>query len=130
MKDSGASHSLKILITLEALLNDGSALVLFNLFFNALKQHPDTVTFSSAGSIAVYFVRILLLSPLVGVSLGLASCYLISFASRRLNSEDVLVQVVLTISCAYLSFFIGEHFLHVSGVLTCIFSGKYANIYA
>lgn len=50
----GVSPSLKILITSEALLNDGVALVLFNLFFNSLvvSKNEDLI---GASNITVYF---------------------------------------------------------------------------
>eukprot|EP01041_Mallomonas_annulata_P003036 gene3036-5952_t len=120
LKQAGASPRLTILVVQEALYNDGAALVLFNLFFDKL-LYESKLNYDIPSAI-LYFIRVLFISPLVGIALGLGTVFGLAMASRRLNTEDVTIQVALTICCAYLSFFVGEYMLHVSGVLCCCFA--------
>ncbi|CAJ1332034.1 unnamed protein product [Effrenium voratum] len=53
-----------------------------------------------------------------------------SLASDRLVHTDSLVQVALTITIAYISFFVGENELKVSGVLATIFAALMISKYA
>eukprot|EP01041_Mallomonas_annulata_P008243 gene8243-16953_t len=122
LKQADASPRLTILVVQESLYNDGAALVLFDLFYTRLSI-LNSDTYNSISSIIFYFSRVLILSPLVGISLGLATVCGLSFANRRISNDDITVQVALTICCAYLSFFIGEYVLDVSGVLCCCTAG-------
>ena len=123
LKHSGASHSLKITIELEALMNDGAALVLFNLFFNDLLIHPEENIFNTPGRVALYFVKVLTVSPLIGIVAGLVTAGIMELLNKRLDKEDTISQIVITISCAYLSFFVAEHTCEASGVLACVAAG-------
>lgn len=123
LKNSGASHALKITIELEALMNDGAALVLFNLFFNDLKIHPVEDLYNTPGRVVLYFVKVLIVSPLVGILAGLVTAFIMKALNHRLDKEDTISQIVITISCAYLSFFVAEHTCEASGVLACVCAG-------
>lgn len=89
LKDSGASQSLKLVITLEALLNDGCSLVLFNLFFNSLLLTKST-DYLGVENISVYFLRVLFISPILGLTIGVGICLAMSYANRRHKPEDIL----------------------------------------
>ena len=121
LKQAGAAPKLTILVVQESLYNDGAALVLFNLFYEHLLLQPENA-YDAPGAI-VYFIRVIVISPLLGIALGLGTICGLSFANRRLNTDDVTIQVALTLCCAYLSFFIAEFMLGVSGVLSCCFAG-------
>ena len=111
-----------MLIIQEALLNDGAALVLFNLFFDSLRiisQH----NFNELG-IAIYFIKVLIISPLLGAALGLGTIAIMRLATNRMKSDDTIIQVSLSLCCAYMSFFIAENLVHVSGVICCCTAGN------
>jgi NhaP-type Na+/H+ or K+/H+ antiporter len=115
---SGGSTStvkLTYLITGESLLNDGTALVLFEAIVSE--------QYSSSFSIVTYFVKVLFISPLLGFALGLGCVYVLAITRRRLDPEDNIIQVAITISTAYLSFFIAQYTLGVSGILCCCAAG-------
>lgn len=118
LKRSSASPKLTILIKGESLMNDGTAIVLFTLFF----EMATGVEFTSA-DITVYFLRMLLLSPIVGILFGITTVYLMSFANSPLYEDDVTVQILLSISCAYLSFFTAQYECYLSGILSCFAAG-------
>jgi len=89
LKEAGASPSLKMVITLEALLNDGVALVLFNLMFNSLLLSKNA-SYIGVSNIAIYFVSVFLISPLIGLAVGLLTVLLMSYSNRRHKHEDIL----------------------------------------
>lgn len=123
LKDVGTSPRLKVLMTLEALFNDSVALVLYTLYFNALKKEKKDFTLIGVENITLFTLKVLFFSPLIGIAIGLFTCLCISWTNRRLNHEDAIMQIILTISCAFLSFYIAQEVLKVSGIIACIFAG-------
>jgi len=103
------------MIVCEALLNDGSALVLFGI---VASKSATTVT-----AFVLYFLRVLFISPLLGIAVGLATTVCLHFFDRRLKPEDSTMQVATTIVSAYLSFFIAQYNVQVSGVISCCAAG-------
>ena len=55
-----------------AIMNDGTALVLLNIFLNGL-MHDRSETLMGAPNIAVYFVKVFIISPLLGIAFGVIS---------------------------------------------------------
>ena len=118
LKQANAAPRLTMVVEQESLYNDGAALVLFNLFYDKLLIDP-VLDFSTVDAVS-YFIKVVFISPLVGMAFGFGTVIGLSYSNRRLNTNDVTIQVALTFCCAYLSFFVGEFLLHVSGVLcTC-----------
>mmetsp|Transcript_2893 Transcript_2893/g.4440 ORF Transcript_2893/g.4440 Transcript_2893/m.4440 type:complete len:1037 (-) Transcript_2893:411-3521(-) len=118
LKSAGASHKLTYLIIGEALMNDGTALVLYNLLYSLIKLDNPEGMFT-AYDVAIYFVRVIVISPLMGFAFGMGSVACLSVANRRMQEGDTTIQMAITICCAYLTFFCAEFILHVSGVLCC-----------
>lgn len=115
LKSAGASPKLTILIVGESLMNDGTAMVLFTLYFNMLKGDSY-----SGGDIILFFMKMAIGSPLFGMCSGFVSIYWISLLNKPLSSDDVTCQIAITICCAYLTFFIAEYEFEMSGLLaTC-----------
>ena len=121
LKDAGASPRLTILVIQESLYNDGAALVLFNIFLDTLRIEKH-YNYTASSSI-IYLIRVIFISPALGVAIAFATLLGLNLANRRLNTDDVTIQVALTLCCAYLSFFIAEDIVKVSGVLSCVFAG-------
>ena len=111
---------LTMLITGESLLNDASAIVLFNLYGSALGGDQAAL---DPGAVITYFVKVIFISPLLGLGLGGCAVIAFKYCNRRKKEEDVTIQVCITIGLAFLSFFIGESIVHVSGVVCCVISG-------
>mmetsp|Transcript_6728 Transcript_6728/g.14764 ORF Transcript_6728/g.14764 Transcript_6728/m.14764 type:complete len:857 (+) Transcript_6728:153-2723(+) len=117
LKSAGASNKLTYLIIGEALMNDGTALVLYNLLYSLVRlDNPGVFTVLD---VVVYFLRVIIISPLLGFAFGLGSVMCLSAANRRMQEEDTTIQMAITICCAYMTFFVAEYVLHVSGVLCC-----------
>ena len=107
----GVSKRLAVLVESESLLNDGTAIVLFNLTvavaltgqFNLIQSLSD-------------FVRI----SVGGTAIGLISGWIVSRLIHRI--DDYLIETTLTTLLAFGSFLIAER-LHFSGVLAVVFAG-------
>jgi len=107
----GVPKRLAVLIEGESLLNDGTALVLFNLMLVVVA----TGKFSLAQS-ALDFLRISVGGIVVGLVLGWAVSRLIA------NVDDYLIETTLTTVLAFGSYLIAEQ-LHFSGVLAVVAAG-------
>ncbi len=110
-KDVGAPKRLAILVEGESLFNDATAIVVFIILSGMVLQTSDPSLF---GGIAE-FIRVFL----GGIIVGLVLSFLFVSIIRKLNKMP-LVERSLTISLAYLAFIIGEHYLHVSGVMAVV----------
>ncbi len=113
LKELGASKKLGTLIEGESLLNDGTAIVIFMVFFIGLTQ-PE----AESAPMVVEFVKVALGGTLLGLIIGGVT---IAWVKKVFN--DVLVEMTVIVAAAYLTFFVAEHFLHVSGVLGLVALG-------
>lgn len=112
LKELGASKKLGTLIEGESLLNDGTAIVIFMVFFLALTGDASNT------SPVLEFIRVALGGTLVGIFFGWIT---IRWVKKVFN--DALIEITVIIAAAYLTFFVAEHFLHVSGVLGLVALG-------
>jgi CPA1 family monovalent cation:H+ antiporter len=110
----GVPKKIQTLIEGESLLNDGAAIVLFNLTIAIILG--DQVF--SPSSIAAQF----LVSAGGGLLVGILVGGLLGAIIRQVNNH--LVEISLTVVAAYGSFLIAEDF-HVSGVLAVVAAGLY-----
>ena len=110
-KDLGAPKRLAILVEGESLFNDATAIVVFTILATMLldNSEPDVV----AGTVT--FVKVFVGGGVVGYLMARGLCWILS----RLRAAP-LVETTLTISLAYLSFIVAEHYLHVSGVVAVV----------
>lgn len=108
---SGVPRRLAVLVEGESLLNDGTAIVLFNLMLGiALTGHFDLIT-----SIAD-FVRVAAGGTIVGLVLGWLIARVIA------GVDDYLIETTLTTVLAFGAYLVAER-LHFSGVLAVVAAG-------
>ncbi len=112
LKELGAGKKLGTLIEGESLLNDGTAIVIFMVFFTAI-----TGTSSDLNSV-VEFGKVVFGGVLIGI---IIAGIVMIWVKRVFN--DVLVEISVIIAAAYMAFFVAEHFLHMSGVLALVSLG-------
>lgn len=112
LKDLGASKKLSTLIESESLLNDGTAIVIFMVFLASITGA------GSSNPILVEFLKVALGGTFIGVIIGYI---VINWVKKVFN--DALFEITVIIGAAYLTFFVAEHFFHVSGVLGVVAFG-------
>ncbi|MGS2722734.1 cation:proton antiporter [Porticoccus sp. GXU_MW_L64] len=114
IKSSHAPQQLEILLEGESLFNDATAVVLFTLFITLAVGDSSSVTPSSA---LLDFARLFF----GGIAFGALAGYLASLLSRIL--KDSYSAPLLTLLLAYGTFYVGEHSLHVSGIMAVLAAG-------
>eukprot|EP00746_Dinoflagellata_sp_MGD_P084609 gnl/MRDRNA2_/MRDRNA2_33566_c0_seq1.p1 gnl/MRDRNA2_/MRDRNA2_33566_c0~~gnl/MRDRNA2_/MRDRNA2_33566_c0_seq1.p1 ORF type:complete len:632 (-),score=76.78 gnl/MRDRNA2_/MRDRNA2_33566_c0_seq1:723-2618(-) len=136
LKSCGVSPKLTIVISGESLLNDGASVVLFNIFNAMMIGTKDALAAIGAsdgvngGVVLLYFLRMAFGGVALGALFGIAAAFAIGKASSKTSHGDSIVQFAITLCCAYLSFFVGEHLLGVSGVLACVVSGIFVGAFS
>jgi NhaP-type Na+/H+ or K+/H+ antiporter len=106
LKEMGASKKLSTLIDGEAIMNDGTAIVLFMVFYLPLSgQAAEMNPFLDFLKVAVG-----------GILWGLIMARIVMFWLKNVLN-DAMVEIIVLLASAYLTFYIAEEFLHVSGVL-------------
>eukprot|EP00927_Polykrikos_kofoidii_P023931 TRINITY_DN21866_c0_g1_i1.p1 TRINITY_DN21866_c0_g1~~TRINITY_DN21866_c0_g1_i1.p1 ORF type:complete len:949 (-),score=162.74 TRINITY_DN21866_c0_g1_i1:93-2939(-) len=114
----GVSAKLTMLVSGEALFNDGTAVVLFELMLMLV-----TGSTPSALGIITFFAKKTILGPLLGLAIGNIAVYIIGRTSKGYYHGDSMGQVIITICCAYISFVVAELELTSSGVLAGVVAG-------
>ncbi|MDC0710651.1 Na+/H+ antiporter [Stigmatella sp. ncwal1] len=107
----GVPKRLAVLVEGESLLNDGTAVVLFNLIV-AVALGGE---FTTSGAV-LDFVKVAGVGALIGGLVGFAVSQVIE------RVEDAMVEITLTVIAAYGSFVVAENF-HFSGVIATVVAG-------
>lgn len=107
------SKCFSTLVDAESLLNDGTGIVCFMLFFGAYAAEEAT-----HASPVITFIREVGLSTLLGFLLARIVIWFIT----RINSEE-MVQNSVIILAAYLTFILSQYYLGVSGVIALVAFG-------
>ena len=113
-KELGAPKRLNILVEGESLLNDATAIVLYGILITMVLAGGEADVSGGLWS----FVRVFIGGVIVGYAIARVFAWLIE-RLRKLT----LVCITLTITLAYLSFIVAEHYLHVSGVMAVVAAG-------
>ncbi|XP_048585520.1 sodium/hydrogen exchanger 10 isoform X2 [Nematostella vectensis] len=116
LNDLGTSKQLATIIEGESLLNDGMAIVMYKIFYN--------LSFSSLTptEIGLYFPRV----AVGGYFFGLAAGKITVFWLQRVFN-DAMVEITITLVSTYLTFYIGEEVLGISGVIAVVILGIEVN---
>lgn len=112
-RELGAPERLTVLVEGESLLNDATAIVVFNILLGLAVS--GAFAWTDAGLAVVEFLRVFLGGILVGAVIGLAVSELLYRLFNGLNAV-----IIMSIVIAYASFVIAEHSLHVSGVMAVV----------
>lgn len=110
----GAPAHLQHMIEGESLLNDGSAVVVFLIAEQMLNEDTEL-------TVPQMFGKFLRLAG-GGVLWGLCSGYL-AFFWCKLSRHASVIDIAVLVLCIYVVFYLGEHYLHVSGVLASVTFG-------
>eukprot|EP00475_Leptophrys_vorax_P013561 TRINITY_DN1992_c0_g1_i2.p1 TRINITY_DN1992_c0_g1~~TRINITY_DN1992_c0_g1_i2.p1 ORF type:complete len:1050 (-),score=297.86 TRINITY_DN1992_c0_g1_i2:63-3212(-) len=115
LREAGVSKRISSLVDGESLINDATAFLVFSILQDALNGITAT-----PGFIIGFFLQLALGGALLGIVIGCLFCYWIV---RTYN--DPIQETILTISAAYLTFWIAEFstVIRVSGVISVVSLG-------
>jgi NhaP-type Na+/H+ or K+/H+ antiporter/CRP-like cAMP-binding protein len=111
LRELGASKKLSTLIDGESLLNDGVAIVIFTVFLEYVRMGAGLEALNVA-VLSQSFLKTVIGGTVIGLIIAAVT---IAWVRRVFN--DALVEITVLVIAAYLTFYIAEHFLHVSGIL-------------
>lgn len=115
LKELGASKKLSTIIEGESLMNDGTAIVVYQLFFQMVLGR----TFNWA-SIVKFLVQVALGAVGMGIAFGAASVLWLGFIFN-----DTVIEITLTLAVSYVAYFTAQEGAAVSGVLTVMTLGMF-----
>nr|ACN66494.1 salt overly sensitive 1B [Chenopodium quinoa] len=115
LKELGASKKLSTIIEGESLMNDGTAIVVYQLFLKMILGR----TFNWA-SILKYLVQVTFGAVGFGIAFGIASVLWLGFIFN-----DTVIEITLTLAVSYVAYFTAQEGADVSGVLTVMTLGMF-----
>jgi NhaP-type Na+/H+ or K+/H+ antiporter/carbonic anhydrase len=132
LQELGAPPRLKTHISGESLMNDGSAIVFFTIFYKLFleEQNLPGGEVIGLGSGVYMFIKMSIFAALLGIAFGIGLIGILYMLNRRFNTEEKIVQVTATFCIAYVSYYIAEAVFHLSGVITVVFCGLITKYFA
>jgi len=115
LKELGASPMLTVQIQGESLLNDGTAIVLYLISYAIVRGEKFEWT-----DVAEFLIKKAMMAWALGLFIGYFFFSWIRLASNRLEHSSGMIQITLTLICAYWSFMFVEGVLTLSGVLATV----------
>ena len=112
-KELGAPQRLTVLVEGESLLNDATAIVVFNIILGLVVTGSFAV--SDIGDAMISFLRVFIGGAVVGAFIGILLSELLYRTKAGLSSYLIMSAVL-----AYSSFAVAEHVLHVSGAMAVL----------
>ena len=113
LKEVGASKVLGHLIEGESLVNDGTAIVVFNVFLAIARGEEKTF-----GNVMKDLITQPIISALLGGGIGYACLFWL-----KNSRQDHLVDITITLFAGYISFMLAENVIKCSGVLAVVVLG-------
>uniref|UniRef100_A0A2P2LR68 SOS1 n=1 Tax=Rhizophora mucronata TaxID=61149 RepID=A0A2P2LR68_RHIMU len=115
LKELGASKKLSTIIEGESLMNDGTAIVIYQLFYRMVLGES-----SNWGSIVKFLLQASLGAVGIGLAFGIASVLWLGFIFN-----DTVIEIALTLAVSYIAFFTAQEGADVSGVLAVMTIGMF-----
>ncbi|XP_030959877.1 sodium/hydrogen exchanger 8 isoform X1 [Quercus lobata] len=115
LKELGASKKLSTIIEGESLMNDGTAIVVYQLFYRMVLGQ----SFSWA-AIIKFLMRVSLGAVGIGLAFGIVSVLWLGFIFN-----DTVIEITLTLAVSYIAYFTAQEGVDVSGVLTVMTLGMF-----
>ncbi|CAG7734240.1 unnamed protein product [Allacma fusca] len=116
LRELGASEMLTVMIEGESLLNDGVAILLYDILESIITCQVDEADLVSF--ILLKTCQITLGGPVFGFVTGKLAVWALS-----LIFNDATVEITITLVATYLTYYIGEDILGVSGVMAVVVLG-------
>nr|BAX01505.1 salt overly sensitive [Bassia scoparia] len=115
LKELGASKKLSTIIEGESLMNDGIAIVVYQLFYRMVLGESFNWV-----AIIKFLAQVSLGAVGIGIAFGIASVLWLGFIFN-----DTVIEISLTLAVSYIAFFTAQEGADVSGVLTVMTLGMF-----
>ncbi|KAK8605306.1 hypothetical protein V6N13_102090 [Hibiscus sabdariffa] len=115
LKELGASKKLSTIIEGESLMNDGTAIVVYQLFYRMVLGQSF-----SWDAIIEFLAKVSLGAVGIGIAFGIASVLWLGFIFN-----DTVIEITLTLAVSYIVYFTGQKGIGVSGVLAVMTLGMF-----
>nr|QBF58650.1 plasmalemma Na+/H+ antiporter [Lycium ruthenicum] len=115
LKELGASKKLSTIIEGESLMNDGTAIVVYQLLLRMVLGW----TFNW-GAVIKFLLQVSLGAVCIGIAFGIASILWLGFIFN-----DTVIEISLTLAVSYVAYFTAQQGADVSGVLTVMTLGMF-----
>ncbi|KAL6505913.1 Son of sevenless 1 [Orobanche hederae] len=115
LKDLGASKKLSTIIEGESLMNDGTAIVVFQLFYRMVLGWSF-----SWGALIKFLSQVSLGAVGIGLAFGISSVLWLGFIFN-----DTVIEISLTLAVSYIAYFTAQEGFGFSGVLTVMTLGMF-----
>ena len=131
LKSGGAPELLSALLEGESLFNDGSGLVLFDIFLNKLyqqhssKPHNNPSAIEELADVAREFLWLVGGGLALGLLFGITASQILKLLQWRRSQP--YIEVTITIAGAYLSYFVADAYLESSGVIAVVCFGLWGS---
>ncbi|KAG6713463.1 hypothetical protein I3842_05G154200 [Carya illinoinensis] len=120
LKDLGASKKLSTIIEGESLMNDGTAIVVYQLFYQMVLGKSFNWT-----AIIKFLTKVSLGAVGIGLAFGIISTLWLGVIFN-----DTVIEITLTLAVSYIAYFIGQEGVDVSGILTVMTLGMFYAAFA
>ncbi|KAL9674096.1 hypothetical protein QQ045_030366 [Rhodiola kirilowii] len=115
LKDLGASKKLSTIIEGESLMNDGTAIVVFQLFYQMVLGEKFNWT-----GILKFLTKVSIGAVGIGLIFGIVSVLWLGFIFN-----DTVIEITLTVAVSYIAYFTAQEGADVSGVLAVMTLGMF-----
>ncbi|KAJ0095731.1 hypothetical protein Patl1_15672 [Pistacia atlantica] len=120
LKELGASKKLSTIIEGESLMNDGTAIVVYQLFYQMVLGKSFTWD-----AIVKFLAQVSLGAVAMGLAFGFVSVLWLGFIFN-----DTVIEITLTLAVSYIAYFTAQEGAEISGVLTVMTLGMFYAAFA
>ncbi|OMO72604.1 hypothetical protein COLO4_27555 [Corchorus olitorius] len=120
LKELGASKKLSTIIEGESLMNDGTAIVVYQLFYRMVLGQSFTWD-----AIIEFLAKVSLGAVGLGIAFGIVSVLWLGFIFN-----DTVIEIALTLAVSYIAYFTAQEGVDVSGVLAVMTLGMFYAAFA
>lgn len=114
----GISPRLTMLVSGESLVNDSTAMVLFILFLKVSLGASVT-----PGGVCLFFAHMAISSVILGAAVGGLTVWAVGQCAEDNHPSNSMIQIIATMACGYVAFFLAENEFSTSGVLATVSAG-------
>ncbi|GKU97566.1 hypothetical protein SLEP1_g10702 [Rubroshorea leprosula] len=119
LKEPGVSKKLRTIIEGESLMNDGTAIVVYQLFYKMVLGQSFTWA-----TVIEFLAKVTLGAVGIGIAFGIFSLWWHKFIFN-----DTVIEIALTLAVSYIAYFTAQLGIDVSGVLAVVTLGMFYAAY-